>query len=45
MSITAEKLYAEINAKQSFLCVGLDPDLEKIPPEFLTETRPTFYFQ
>ncbi|MGM9803361.1 MAG: orotidine-5'-phosphate decarboxylase [Muribaculaceae bacterium] len=26
-----EKLVAQIRAKQSFLCVGLDPDLEKMP--------------
>lgn len=31
---SAEKLYAEIQRKKSFLCVGLDPDPAKIPSSF-----------
>ena len=29
--MTYEQLYGQILKKQSFLCVGLDTDLEKIP--------------
>ena len=39
-----EKLVAQIRQKGSFLCIGLDTDLEKIP-EFLRNTRdPLFAF-
>ncbi|MFZ4772165.1 MAG: orotidine-5'-phosphate decarboxylase, partial [Ferruginibacter sp.] len=39
-----EQLIAQIKAKQSFLCVGLDTDLEKIPAFLLTEADPIFEF-
>lgn len=38
------KLIAEINRKKSFLCVGLDSDLSKIPSQLLTEPDPIFAF-
>jgi len=42
--MTTEQLIAQIREKQSFLCVGLDTDLEKIP-EFLRKTKdPIFAF-
>jgi orotidine-5'-phosphate decarboxylase len=42
--MTTEKLIAQIRKKQSFLCVGLDTDLEKIP-EFLRKSKdPIFAF-
>ncbi|MEJ2584559.1 MAG: orotidine-5'-phosphate decarboxylase [Robiginitalea sp.] len=42
--MTTEQLITQIRAKQSFLCVGLDTDLEKIP-EFLKKTKdPIFAF-
>ena len=42
--MTTSQLTAEIRKKQSFLCVGLDTDLEKIP-EFLKNTQaPIFAF-
>ena len=42
--MTTEKLIAQIRKKQSFLCVGLDTDLEKIP-EFLRNSKdPIFAF-
>lgn len=42
--MTTEQLIAQIREKQSFLCVGLDTDLEKIP-EFLRNTKdPIFAF-
>ena len=34
----------QIKQKQSFLCVGLDPDVQKIPPHLLEETDPIFEF-
>ena len=29
--MTREELFNEIKKKQSFLCVGLDPDIDKMP--------------
>lgn len=42
--MTTEKLIAEIRKKNSFLCIGLDTDLEKIPPYLLEEEDPIFAF-
>ncbi|UJH66756.1 orotidine-5'-phosphate decarboxylase [Allomuricauda sp. SCSIO 65647] len=39
-----EQLVAQIKKKQSFLCVGLDTDLEKIPPHLLNDEDPLFSF-
>jgi len=39
-----DQLISEIKKKQSFLCVGLDPDLEKIPAHLLKEEDPLFAF-
>src|SRR5210317_328890 len=39
-----ELLVDQIKKKQSFLCVGLDVDLEKIPPHLLQEEDPIFAF-
>lgn len=39
-----EKLFEEIKRKQSFLCVGLDTDLNKIPKHLLNEEDPIFAF-
>jgi orotidine-5'-phosphate decarboxylase len=38
------ELFAQIQQKSSFLCVGLDPDLEKIPRHLLVEPDPIFSF-
>ncbi|MBS1557516.1 MAG: orotidine-5'-phosphate decarboxylase [Bacteroidetes bacterium] len=38
------QLFDQIKKKQSYLCVGLDPDLEKIPPHLLTCDDPIFEF-
>ncbi len=38
------KLTEKIFEKQSFLCVGLDPDLKKFPSSVLKENDPIFYF-
>mgnify|MGYP000721585407 CR=1 FL=1 len=34
----------QIKAKRSVLCVGLDTDLEKIPPHLLKEQDPVFAY-
>ncbi|OAD92152.1 orotidine 5'-phosphate decarboxylase [Aequorivita soesokkakensis] len=42
--MTTESLISEIKKKNSFLCVGLDVDLEKIPVFLLKEEDPIFSF-
>lgn len=42
--MTTEKLISEIRRKKSFLCVGLDVDLDKIPEFLLKEEDPIFSF-
>lgn len=42
--MTREQLYQNIVSKQSFLCVGLDTDLKKIPEFLLKEEDPIFAF-
>ena len=39
-----QKLVIEIKKKKSFLCVGLDTDLDKIPTHLLKEEDPIFEF-
>ena len=39
-----EHLISQIRKKKSFLCVGLDTDLEKIPKHLLKEEDPIFAF-
>ena len=42
--MTREELISEIKTKKSFLCVGLDPDIDKIPKFLLEEDDPIFEF-
>jgi len=42
--MTREQLIKEIKAKKSFLCVGLDSDINKIPRHLLKEEDPVFEF-
>ncbi len=42
--MTYEELFRQIQKKRSFLCVGLDTDLDKIPAHLLTEKDPVFTF-
>ena len=42
--MTADQLFGQICRKKSFLCVGLDPDLEKIPALFMESEYPVFEF-
>lgn len=39
-----EKYSKQFSKKKNFLCVGLDPDLEKIPSRFLKEENPLWSF-
>ena len=42
--MTRSELIAQIHLKNSFLCVGLDPDLTKIPKHLLQLEDPVFEF-
>ncbi len=42
--MTTEELVAQIRLKESFLCIGLDTNLEKIPSHLLKEEDPIFEF-
>jgi len=42
--MTTKQLISQIKKKKSFLCIGLDVDLEKIPPHLLNEEDPMFAF-
>ena len=39
-----KQLFEQIQKKQSFLCVGLDVDLKKVPEHLLKEEDPIFAF-
>ncbi len=42
--MTTTELIAQIKIKKSFLCIGLDVDLNKIPPHLLASEDPIFEF-
>lgn len=42
--MTKEQLFENIKRKKSFLCIGLDTDLTKIPAHLLKEEDPAFEF-
>ena len=42
--MTTEQLVEQIHRKRSFLCIGLDVDLKKIPSHLLEEEDPIFAF-
>ncbi len=42
--MTKQELFENILKKQSFLCVGLDTDIKKIPSHLLKEEDPVFSF-
>ncbi|WP_243350014.1 orotidine-5'-phosphate decarboxylase [Parabacteroides sp. FAFU027] len=42
--MTKQELFANIKRKKSFLCVGLDTDIKKIPQHLLKEEDPIFAF-
>lgn len=42
--MTKQQLFAQIQKKQSFLCVGLDTDMKKIPEHLLDREDPIYEF-
>ena len=42
--MTTQQLHSQIQAKKSFLCIGLDVDLNKIPSHLLSAEDPIFEF-
>ena len=42
--MTKDQLFKHIQRKKSFLCIGLDTDIEKIPKHLLNEEDPIFAF-
>ncbi len=42
--MTREDIFEQIKKKNSYLCVGLDAELEKIPSHLLSEKDPVFEF-
>ena len=42
--MTYDQLFEQIKKKKSFLCVGLDSDIAKIPSHFFEEEDPVFAF-
>ena len=42
--MTRKELFNQIKTNRSFLCVGLDTDITKIPKHFLAEEDPVFEF-
>ncbi len=42
--MTRHQLTGQIRARGSYLCVGLDTDIAKIPPHLLTQADPVFEF-
>ncbi|NLN94803.1 MAG: orotidine-5'-phosphate decarboxylase [Bacteroidales bacterium] len=42
--MTKDELISEIKSKRSFLCIGLDTDIEKIPVHLLKSDDPVFEF-
>lgn len=42
--MTRQQLISEIRRKHTFLCVGLDTDIRKIPQHLLSENDPVFTF-
>jgi orotidine-5'-phosphate decarboxylase len=42
--MTRQELFSNIKRKQSYLCIGLDTDIKKIPKHLLKESDPIFEF-
>jgi orotidine-5'-phosphate decarboxylase len=43
-NMTKKQLFEQIQQKESYLCVGLDTDIQKIPQHLLSEKDPVFEF-
>lgn len=44
MNFTVETLFEQIRLKKSFLCVGLDSEIEKLPKHLMDTKHPVFEF-
>lgn len=44
MMLFTDQINTLVAKNKTFLCVGLDPDLKKIPQDFLKKTQPLFEF-
>ena len=42
--MTTQELVDQIHQKKSFLCIGLDVDMDKIPEHLLQQEDPIFAF-
>ena len=42
--MTKDELFHQIKTKNSYLCIGLDSDIDKLPKHFLKESDPIFAF-
>ena len=42
--MTRQQLIEQVQSKQSYLCVGLDTDITKIPTHLLSDPDPVFAF-
>jgi orotidine-5'-phosphate decarboxylase len=42
--VTKEELFEQIKKKKSYLCIGLDTDIEKIPQHLRKKEDPVFEF-
>ena len=42
--MTRQELIEQIKIKRSYLCIGLDPDIKKIPAHLLSLPDPVFSF-
>ncbi|MDR1500084.1 MAG: orotidine-5'-phosphate decarboxylase [Tannerellaceae bacterium] len=42
--MTKQELFDNIRRKQSFLCIGLDTDIKKLPPHLIAEADPVYEF-
>ncbi|MBN1769048.1 MAG: orotidine-5'-phosphate decarboxylase [Prolixibacteraceae bacterium] len=42
--MNAEQIFAQIKQKRSFLCIGLDTDIQKIPRNLIDTSDPVFAF-
>lgn len=44
IQMTRENIIQQIRSKKTFLCVGLDPDIDKLPKHLLEEEDPVYEF-
>lgn len=42
--MTYNELFEQVKKKKSFLCVGLDSDIKKLPPHLMNAEDPVYEF-